>query len=288
MVSVLNAFTGQNVADITVGDGPEVAAATPDGSRVFVTDNGAATVSVISTSSNKVTATIPVGSGPRGVVFSPDGTSAYVSNNVSNTVSVIKVATNAVVATIPCASPDLMAMLPNGSALYVGSDSNAMTVINPHTNTVTTTIDLGATTNLGVAAAPNSANVYVTSADNHAHQHDAALEAINTATNTVSATVDLAPAVLPYGVTATTDGLELFVAGYTSNTVSVLTTSPLSLAATLTGFANPSAVIAAPYTVYVSDFSSGIVSALATVNNLVFYDYTGLSSPAVPAEVLKS
>ena len=54
----------------------------PDGSKVYVTNNLSNTVSVINTATNTVTATIPVGANPFGVSVSPDGSKVYVANNV--------------------------------------------------------------------------------------------------------------------------------------------------------------------------------------------------------------
>ncbi|MFD1275997.1 YncE family protein [Streptomyces kaempferi] len=73
----------------------------PNGTRAYVTNSNADTVSVIKTATNTVVATIPVGDAPREVAVSPDGTRAYVTNASADTVSVINTATNTVVATIP-------------------------------------------------------------------------------------------------------------------------------------------------------------------------------------------
>ena len=74
------------VTSITVGSGPLGVAVSPDGSSVWVTNNGAGTVSRIATSDNTVTP-ITVGSGPLGVAMSPDGSSVWVTNNNDGTVS---------------------------------------------------------------------------------------------------------------------------------------------------------------------------------------------------------
>ena len=77
-------------------------AVTPDGSKVYVTNGDANSVSVIATATNTVTATIPVGTDPFGVAVTPDGSKVYVANSyLGNSVSVIDTATNTVTATIP-------------------------------------------------------------------------------------------------------------------------------------------------------------------------------------------
>jgi YVTN family beta-propeller protein len=90
-------------ATIPIGGGPAVfgVAVAPDGSKVYVANDDANTVSVIATATNTVSATIPVGSGPDGVAVTPDGSKVYVANANSNNVSVIATTTNMVIATIP-------------------------------------------------------------------------------------------------------------------------------------------------------------------------------------------
>ena len=71
-VSVIDTATNTVIATIPVGSHPQGVAVTPDGSRVYVANQGAVegvgTVSVISTATNTVTGIpIPVGSYPFGL-----------------------------------------------------------------------------------------------------------------------------------------------------------------------------------------------------------------------------
>ena len=78
-VSVFDTATGQVTGSpIPVGRGPLGVAVSPDGSQVYVANNGSGTVSVIDTASNQVPATIPVGAHPFGVAVSPDGSQVSV------------------------------------------------------------------------------------------------------------------------------------------------------------------------------------------------------------------
>ena len=61
---------------------------------MYVSNNGAASVSVIATSNNTVAATVSVASGPRVVSVSPDGATAYVASTGVSTVTPITVANN--------------------------------------------------------------------------------------------------------------------------------------------------------------------------------------------------
>jgi YVTN family beta-propeller protein len=70
---------------------------TPEGGKVYVTNNSGNSVSVIATATNAVTKiTDPSFKGPRGVAVTPDGRKVYVANQLSNNIAVIAAATNAV------------------------------------------------------------------------------------------------------------------------------------------------------------------------------------------------
>jgi len=64
---------------IVVGTTPRQAATTPGGSKLYVPNGGAGTVSVIDTNTNNVLTTIPGFSNPRSVTFNGPGTEAWVS-----------------------------------------------------------------------------------------------------------------------------------------------------------------------------------------------------------------
>jgi YVTN family beta-propeller protein len=126
-VSVIDTATNTVTATIAVGAGPLGVAVSPDGSKVYITNDNdnPGTVSVIDTATNTVTATIPVGVAPVGVAVSLDGSMVYVANFGSGTVSVITTATNTVIATIPIGpSPEGLAVTPDGSKVYVTQNNN--------------------------------------------------------------------------------------------------------------------------------------------------------------------
>lgn len=79
-VSILDATTGDLLAEVTVDKGPRALAQAPNG-RVWVSNKNAATISIIDSNSLNVTQviTLPRASQPYGLVFSPDNLAAYVS-----------------------------------------------------------------------------------------------------------------------------------------------------------------------------------------------------------------
>jgi YVTN family beta-propeller protein len=127
----------------------------PDGSKVYVTNNLNNTdslcnsVSVINTATNTVTATIPVGISPIGICANPDGSKVYVANggnSMGNTVSVINSTADTVSATITVGTqPYGISVSPDGSKVYVvnSCSSGNVSVINTVTDTVIATIAVG-------------------------------------------------------------------------------------------------------------------------------------------------
>jgi len=110
------------VATVTVGRNPVTVVITPDGTKAYVTNAGANSVSVIDTAANTVVATVPVGRTPVDIAVTPDGTKAYVTNAGGNSVSVISTAANTVVATVSVGFiPVDVVISPNGSSAYVAN-----------------------------------------------------------------------------------------------------------------------------------------------------------------------
>ena len=79
-------------------------AVSPDGARVYVTNQISNNVAVISAASGSLIAAIPVGAAPSGIAITSDGTRVYVANFTSGSVSVIDTTTNTVVSTVSVGS----------------------------------------------------------------------------------------------------------------------------------------------------------------------------------------
>lgn len=156
-------FLGIPIAppSISVGDSPQGMAIKPDGSRVYVANNGSNSVSVINTSTDAIVTTIAVGSAPVKMVVSPDGSRLYVVNYSGGSVSVINTSTNTIATTIPVGSnPTDIAISPDGSKVYTAnSSSNSVSIINTTTNAVTT-LAVGAWPT-ALAISPDGSKAYV-------------------------------------------------------------------------------------------------------------------------------
>jgi YVTN family beta-propeller protein len=101
-VYVIDTSTNTVTATIVVGDSPVGVAITPDGSKAYVVNGSATSISVIDTSTNTVSDTITSATDNDcwGISLTPDGKYAYVPSLI-HTVSVIDTSTNSLVTKIP-------------------------------------------------------------------------------------------------------------------------------------------------------------------------------------------
>src|SRR5439155_19912182 len=120
-VNVIDTASDQ-VTTIPTGAGPRRLAISPAGDRVFVTNNGADSVSAIDTQTQQVIATIPVGHKPRGIAITPSGDAIYVGNVQSGTVSIIDSSTLTVIDTVPVGTkPWEVIITEDGTLAFVSS-----------------------------------------------------------------------------------------------------------------------------------------------------------------------
>ena len=210
----MNWSTSQNPLFVQGGG----VAASPDGTRLYVTNYSSNNVSVIDAASKRVTRSVEVGASPVAVAVSPDGSKAYVANSFANSVSVINTKTFATTQIVMprYTYPSALAITPDGSHLYVagnnpvpdfGSCGCRVFVIDTASNTVVNSIRLDYPQAMTVS--PDGAYVYVVSAGT-------ALYTISTTTNKVISTMALksyGPVDEPAtsGIAMMPDGVHLFV-----------------------------------------------------------------------------
>ena len=126
-VSMVNLATGA-VTAVALRDAPLGMVFTPDGTRVYVSNERSLTV--IDTTTTEAYDLV-AGDLPRGLQLSPDGKHAYSANFGDGTVSVIDTIANSITATVDVLNhPEVVAVSADGERVYVGDYwSRAVAVI---------------------------------------------------------------------------------------------------------------------------------------------------------------
>ena len=195
-----------------------------DGSRAYVTNQDAKSLSVIDTSTGAVLSTITLPSAPTAVVVSPVASQnrAYVA--MTSGVAVIDTAANKVVdlntttTTLDVikvgSSPSALAINPAGTRLYVSNGgSNTVSVVDLTTNKEITKVTVGLQPS-GLAVSPDGTRLYAL------NKFGDKLTVINTANNQVLGSTEVGNS--PRYVVVSPNGQQIYVTNYGSGTVTVL------------------------------------------------------------------
>ncbi|HKS27908.1 MAG TPA: cytochrome D1 domain-containing protein [Pyrinomonadaceae bacterium] len=121
----------QQVTQIQVGKGPEAIDISPDGTEVWVGQNGEGSIAVIDTATNKVKETIKVGEVPIRVKFTPDGKRVLVSDAKGGELIMLDAATRKELKRLKVAgTPVGILITPDGSRAFVAAmEANKVMVI---------------------------------------------------------------------------------------------------------------------------------------------------------------
>lgn len=164
-VSVVSLATNTVLSNLPIP--PATIAATPDGSKIWVSSSvsvGAGKITILDTSTNTQVASFLVGhgaGGPQWISFSADGSEAYLANR-DNTVSAFDTSTFtelwsvAVGSTPLCVQPTF-----DGAYLYVAnSGTNTISIVDTASHAVSTLVVGGGPR--GIAMTPDGSQAYVT------------------------------------------------------------------------------------------------------------------------------
>ena len=219
-IQVIDAGTNAILSSFAAGKKPWGISASPDGTRLYISNYMDGTVSVIKTADNSLVQTIPVGKAPVSLAITPDGTHVYVANYGDNTTSDIATASNTVVGTyVTGHSPVYLAINPRNGDLYVNNDKDK-TVSVIRSGKIIATISV---------KSPNGA-ITITPDGKYAYLADSltnTVSIIDTSTNSVvnSVVTGSSPYATPYGIVFTKDGSKAYVSNLANQTVVTLDTS---------------------------------------------------------------
>ena len=122
-IAVVDTVTRKVVQVLHAGSDPEQFALSPDGSKLFVANEDASTMSVVEVASGSVVGRVPVGREPEGVGITPDGRWILVTNESDNSVSIIDSGTLKIVKAVQVGKrPRDVAFTPDGRTAYVSGE----------------------------------------------------------------------------------------------------------------------------------------------------------------------
>ncbi|RLV48125.1 phospholipase [Nocardioides mangrovicus] len=264
-------------------------AATPDGSKLYVSQSGtnlvsAFDVAALRTATAKVAGTsIVVGVYPHGVVASPDGARVYVANTgpdnggaaASETVSVIEVASDTVVGEIVVGSaPQVVAVSPSSRLLWA-TCSEGLYVADTTTRR-SRLVTRACSQAHGVAASPDGRAVYVADTT-----RDRVL-VVDGAGRSVIGHVRVGRG--PWAVAFTTDGARAYVTNANDDTVSVIDTRSRRVVDTVSVGRIPTGISCHGSQMWVTGNVSSTVSVIETTSNTVIESIPlGISAEPVTA-----
>ncbi len=238
-VNVYDAVTRTLVGIVPVGKGASSINASPDGSKVFVSNGSEGTVTIINTKDNTVETTLQMGNQLTRSCFSPDGSKFYQcdyassnGNKVGN-VFVINTANDSIMAIIPCGNGTYgVCISPDGTLVYAtNSYDKTISVINTATNKVINTFSIGFAA-IYIAISNDGTKLYIpNSSNNTVNVIDALTHAVIT-----SIPVDNNPQILCLN----NDGSKLYVDNAAGTTVNVINTANNTVIATIQVGNNPS------------------------------------------------
>lgn len=271
-VSVINLENNAVVATIPVGVQPTGVAVSPDGKKVYITNQNLIgpstgnTVSVIDVATNTVITNITVNDSPYGIAISPDGSRLYVtSQSPFNTVSVISTATNTVLKILPSGgvNPQSLVVSPDGTRLYVTNNlERNVTIFNTATYEVIGTAQAQGWP-LGIGVTPDNKFIYV------ANYYSNTVSVIDAAT--YSTLYEIPVGEQPTGLVISAAGDLTYVANASSSTVSVINNSTHTVIASIPVGTLPRGIsLSGDGTkLYVSNQGSKNVSVINTITNTV-------------------
>lgn len=150
-VSVVNSSTDTFLRNVPVGDGPSGVLYDPLNGNVYVSNEFGSNLTVINGSTARVIGSVQVGASPGDIVQNTLNGDLYIANSGSSNISIYLPSTGHILGTIPLKfEPDRMAFDPWNGLLYASAGGSVefqpcgknITVVDPTTRLVETTIDV--------------------------------------------------------------------------------------------------------------------------------------------------
>lgn len=233
-IAEVDATTGKVSRVLPGGSDPEQFDLSPDGRRLYVSNEDAGVATIVDLESGRIVAQEKVGGEPEGVRVSPDGRTVYVTSESDHAIVALDAATGKVKGRTSVDSrPRDLAFSPDGRRLYASAEVGGnVSVIDATNGREITRIPMPKGSKpMGLAVAPDGNRLYV------ATGRGGLIVAVDTRTNKVVDSVKVGAR--PWGIALTGDGRKLYAANGPSNDVSVVATDSLKVVATIKAGALP-------------------------------------------------
>ena len=230
-IAALDAATHAIKAKYGCGTDPERLAVTPDGTRIYCSNEDESGASVVDVAAGKIITTVRTGIEPEGVAITPDGRWAYVTAETSNTVTVIDTRINKPLKNLVVGSrPRVVVVAPDGTRAYVSAEAGGtLSAIDTAKQAIVKTLSLGTDSKpVGVAVSPDSRRVFVVGGRCNC------LFAVDARTYQISTVVQRMGR-RPWGVAVTPDGKKIYTANGRSDDVTVIDAASLRVIRTIDG-----------------------------------------------------
>ena len=198
--------------------------------------------------------------------FALAGTAITVTNSVGTVVATPPAMTNP--------NPIGIGYCSSNDSIYAANYNTAnVSVINPNTNAVVSTINVGSNP-ISVTYCSSNDRIYVT------NQVSNSVSVINPSTNTVVTTIS-GVNTNPYYIYYCSVSDKIYTANYGSNNVMVITPSTNTVTATITVGTNPAKITYAANSgfLYVTNYNGNSISVINTTNNTVVATVSSITTP---------
>lgn len=206
------------------GADPELFDVTPDGKRLWVSNEDAAQASLVDIEAGEVLRKVAVGNEPEGVGIHPSGKVVYVTNEAANSVSVLDIESGKPVAQIDTGErPRSVVFTRDGARAFVACEnSHALTLIDASGHLRTGELDLAGegVRPMGLALSSDGRTLYATGGRSktvHVVALDGAAPRVTRTMTDVGAR--------PWGIGVTKAGDKLYTANGSGGDVSVIATA---------------------------------------------------------------
>jgi len=232
-IAVIDTGSLRLVKLLKAGSDPEQFDLSPDGRRLFISNEDAATLSVVNVGTGALEATVHVGTEPEGVRASPDGKWVIVTNETGNSVTVIDAKTFVVQHTMSVGKrPRDVAFTADSATIYVSGelDSSVSRVAVPSGESVEKLIQLRKDDRpMGIVLDAKHNRLFVSTGRGGSIAVISLGNSRGSRTSQAKLLKEIAVGKRPWGIALSHDGKRLYTANGPSNDVSIIDTTSLSV-----------------------------------------------------------